>query len=169
MLHVGLLRLAAVAVGVGLAVAACRDDDADQPEALPDLVDTAISAGTFQTLVAAVQAADLVETLRGDGPFTVFAPSDDAFAKLPEGTVESLLLPENKDQLIAILTYHVVSGRLLAEDVLGAATLSTVQGQDLVVSLDDGTPKVNDSAIVSTDIITSNGVIHVIDSVLLPN
>lgn len=169
MFQAGLLRLAAAAVFVGLATAACGDDDPTEPQMLPDIVDTAIAAGTFQTLVTAVQTADLVGTLRGVGPFTVFAPSDEAFAKLPAGTVESLLLPENKDQLIAILTYHVVPDRLLAADVLGATSLSTVQGQDLVVSLDAGTPKVNDSAIVDTDILASNGVIHVIDAVLLPN
>lgn len=169
MFHAGLFRLAAAAVFVGLATAACGDDNPVEPEVLPDIVDTAISAGTFETLVVAVQAADLVETLRGAGPFTVFAPSDEAFAKLPAGTVESLLLPENKDQLVAILTYHVVADRLLAADVLGASNLSTVQGQDLTVSLDAGTPRVNDSAIVATDILASNGVIHVIDAVLLPN
>ena len=149
-------------------VAACDDDDDILAPTAPDIVETAVAAGTFETLVAAVQAAGLVETLQGDGPFTVFAPTDAAFEALPAGTVESLLLPENRDQLISILTYHVVAGELRAEDVLASATLTTLQGQQLQVSLDGGTPRVNDSAITATDILASNGVIHVIDSVLLP-
>lgn len=159
--------LAGLTVMLGLAVAACGDDEPLAPAA-NDIVDTAVAAGSFQTLVAAVQAAGLVETLQGTGPFTVFAPTDDAFAALPAGTVDNLLLPENRDQLIAILTYHVVPGRLLAADVLASTTLTTVQGQDLTVSLNNGAPFVNASGIVQTDIEASNGVIHVIDSVLLP-
>ena len=158
---------AAFALLLPIAFAACDDDDIAGPET-PDIVDTAVAAGVFQTLVAAVQAADLVDVLKGDGPFTVFAPTDDAFAHLPAGTVESLLLPENRDQLTAILTYHVVPGRFLAADVLASATLPTVQGQSLAVSLDNGVPRVDAAAIVQTDIEASNGVIHVIDSVLLP-
>ena len=167
MLNPALLRVAATALLVGLAVTAC-DDDPTGPENLPSLVETAASAGSFETLVAAVEAAGLVDVLEGDGPFTVFAPSDEAFGKLPDGTIQSLLLPENRDQLIAILTYHVVPGRLLAEDVLASTTLTTVQGGDLTISLDGGTPMVNGSVIVGTDVLASNGVIHVIDSVLLP-
>lgn len=133
-----------------------------------DIVGTAVAAGSFQTLVAAVKAAGLVETLKGEGPFTVFAPTDEAFAKLPAGTVESLLKPENRDKLVAILTYHVVPGRLMASDVVGSEYLTTVQGQKIKVSMKDGKAMVNDAVILKTDIGTSNGVIHVIDSVILP-
>ena len=133
-----------------------------------DIVETAVAAGSFQTLVAAVQAAGLVETLQGEGPFTVFAPTDDAFAKLPEGTVESLLKPENRDKLVAILTYHVVPGRLMASDVVGSEYLKTVQGQKIRVSLKGDKVMVNEAVILKTDIGTSNGVIHVIDQVILP-
>ena len=134
----------------------------------PDIVETAIEAGSFQTLVAAVKAAGLVEVLQGDGPFTVFAPTDEAFAKLPEGTVEELLKPENKEKLVAILTYHVVSGKVMAKDVAGIKSAETVQGQSLKVSIKDGTPMVDNAKIVATDIEASNGVIHVIDAVVLP-
>jgi len=133
-----------------------------------DIVETAVAAGSFQTLVAAVKAAGLAETLQGEGPFTVFAPTDDAFAKLPEGTVESLLKPENRDKLVAILTYHVVPGRLMAKDVVGSEYLKTVQGQKIKVSLKGDKAMVDDAVILKTDIGTSNGVIHVIDSVILP-
>lgn len=133
-----------------------------------DIVDTAVSAGSFNTLVAAVQAAGLEETLRGEGPFTVFAPTDDAFAALPEGTVESLLLPENKDQLVAILTYHVVPGKVKSKNLSDGMTATTVNGQDLTVDLDNGV-MINNATVTQADIWTSNGVIHVIDTVLLPN
>ena len=134
-----------------------------------DIVDTAVSAGQFETLVAAVKAAGLVETLKGEGPFTVFAPTDEAFAKLPAGTVESLLKPENKDQLVAVLTYHVVSGKIMSGDIAGkAADVETVQGSSLAVDATDGV-KVDDAKVISADIETSNGVIHVIDTVVLPN
>jgi uncharacterized surface protein with fasciclin (FAS1) repeats len=133
-----------------------------------DIVETAIAAGSFQTLVAAVQAAGLVETLQGEGPFTVFAPTDEAFAKLPAGTVEELLKEENRDQLIAILTYHVVPGKLLAEDVVQLQSAETAQGQSVHFSLKDGGAFIDDARIIKTDIETSNGVIHVIDSVILP-
>jgi uncharacterized surface protein with fasciclin (FAS1) repeats len=132
-----------------------------------DIVDTAASAGTFETLVAAVSAADLVDTLKGDGPFTVFAPTDEAFAALPEGTVESLLKPENKDQLVAILTYHVVPGKVMSTDLSDDMTATTVQGGDIMIDLDEGV-KINEASVVTADIETSNGVIHVIDSVILP-
>ncbi len=136
---------------------------AGQPQ--QDIVDTAVSAGTFTTLVTAVQAAGLVDTLKGDGPFTVFAPSDEAFAKLPEGTVESLL--KDTDKLAQILTFHVVAGEKKASDVVAASSLTTVQGQDLAIDTTDGVT-VGGAKVVTTDILTSNGVIHVIDTVLIP-
>lgn len=133
-----------------------------------DIVDTAVEAGSFNTLVAAVQAAGLVETLKGEGPFTVFAPTDEAFAALPEGTVDNLLKPENKDQLVAILTYHVVSGKVMSGDLAGTTTVAaSVQGGELNINATDGV-MVNDANVVSADIETSNGVIHVVDKVLLP-
>ncbi|MEE4188261.1 MAG: fasciclin domain-containing protein [Roseobacter sp.] len=132
-----------------------------------DIVDTAVGAGTFETLVAAVTAADLVDTLKSEGPFTVFAPNDAAFVALPEGTVETLLLPENKDQLIAVLTYHVVAGKVMSTDLTDDMTAATVQGSDIMIDLDDGV-KINEASVVTADIETSNGVIHVIDAVILP-
>lgn len=136
--------------------------------ATSDIVDTAVAAGSFTTLVAAVTAAGLVETLKGAGPFTVFAPSDDAFKKLPAGTVETLLKPENKDQLVALLTYHVIPGAVMAADIAGKTLhVATVQGANLAVDATTGV-KINDATVVSADIATSNGVIHVIDSVLTP-
>lgn len=133
-----------------------------------DIVDTAASAGQFNTLVAAVKAAGLVETLKGEGPFTVFAPTDAAFAKLPEGTVETLLKPENKDKLVAVLTYHVVPGKIMAADIAGkAAMVETVQGGKLDVNAVDGV-KVDQATVVTADVEASNGVIHVIDEVLMP-
>jgi len=132
-----------------------------------DIVDTAAGSDQFETLVAAVTAAGLVETLKGDGPFTVFAPTEEAVAALPEGTVESLLLPENKDQLIAIRTYHVVPGKVMSTDLSDDMTAATVQGGDITIDLDNGV-MVNDASVVTADIETSNGVIHVIDKVILP-
>ncbi|WP_298937020.1 fasciclin domain-containing protein [uncultured Ruegeria sp.] len=132
-----------------------------------DIVDTAVAAGSFETLVAAVQAAELVDTLKGEGPFTVFAPTDDAFAALPEGTVADLLKPENKDQLVAVLTYHVVPGKVMSGDLSDDMTAATVQGGDITIDLDSGV-MVNDANVVQADIETSNGVIHVIDKVILP-
>lgn len=137
-------------------------------EAKKDIVDTAVSAGMFKTLVAAVQAAGLVDTLKGDGPFTVFAPTDEAFAKLPAGTVENLLKPENKDMLVKILTYHVVPGNAMAADVVKQNSWKTAQGQNLTVKAKDGKVMINKSTVLKTDIATSNGTIHVIDSVLMP-
>lgn len=133
-----------------------------------DIVDTAVSAGSFKTLVAAVQAAGLVETLKGPGPFTVFAPTDEAFAKLPAGTVEELLKPENKAKLAAILTYHVVSGNVTAEQVVKMNSAATVNGQSLRIQVKNGAVMVNNAKVIKTDIATSNGVIHVIDTVVLP-
>jgi uncharacterized surface protein with fasciclin (FAS1) repeats len=133
-----------------------------------DIVDTAVSAGMFNTLVAAVQAAGLVETLKGDGPFTVFAPTDEAFAKLPAGTIEELLKPENKDQLVAVLTYHVSPGKVMSTDIAGAtAEVASVQGSALSIDATDGV-KVDNATVISADIETDNGVIHVIDAVVLP-
>ena len=133
-----------------------------------DIVDTAVAAGSFNTLVAAVQAAGLVETLKGDGPFTVFAPTDDAFAKLPDGTVEMLLLPENKDKLVAVLTYHVVAGKVMSGDIAGKRVApETLQGRPIAVNATSGV-MVNDANVVAADVEASNGVIHVIDTVLLP-
>lgn len=133
-----------------------------------DIVDTAVSAGSFNTLVAAVQAAGLVDTLKGKGPYTVFAPTDEAFAALPEGTVETLLLPENKDQLVAVLTYHVVPAKVMSSDIAGKrANVLTVQGNRLSVNAKNGV-KVDGANVVQADIEASNGVIHVIDAVLLP-
>ena len=133
-----------------------------------DIVDTAVKAGSFTTLVAAVQAAGLADTLKGEGPFTVFAPTDDAFAKLPEGTVEGLLKPENKEKLQGILLYHVVPGKVMAADVVKLSSAKTVNGKDLAIMTSGETVKVNDATVVQTDIATSNGVIHVIDTVLMP-
>ena len=131
-----------------------------------DIVDTAVSAGGFETLVAAVKAAGLVETLKGEGPFTVFAPTDAAFAALPEGTVESLLKPENKDKLVAILTYHVVAGKVMAADVK-TMEVATVNGKKASIVVADGV-KIDNATVVKTDIKCSNGVIHVIDAVIIP-
>jgi uncharacterized surface protein with fasciclin (FAS1) repeats len=139
-------------------------DDAASPG---DIVAVASSAGSFKTLVAAVKAAGLVETLQGKGPFTVFAPTDEAFAKLPPGTVEGLLKPENKDKLVAILTYHVVPGKVMAADVK-TMMVKTVNGKELSIKVDDGKVTVNDAKVIKTDVAASNGVIHVIDTVLLP-
>ena len=134
-----------------------------------DIVDTAVSAGQFNTLVAAVKAAGLVETLKGDGPFTVFAPTDEAFAKLPDGTVDDLLKPENKDKLVAILTYHVVPGKIMSSDIAGKKTdAKTVQGSTLAVDATDGV-MVDNAKVIKADIEASNGVIHVIDTVVMPN
>ncbi len=136
--------------------------------ATSDIVETAIAAGSFTTLVAAVTAAGLVETLQGTGPFTVFAPNDDAFAKLPAGTVEELLKPENKEQLVSILTYHVVPGAVLSKDIEGRTLdVATVQGANVSIDASNGV-MVSGATVVTADIATSNGVIHVIDTVIMP-
>jgi len=134
-----------------------------------DIVDTAVGAGTFKTLAAALQAAGLVDTLKGKGPFTVFAPTDAAFAKLPAGTVEELLKPENKAKLTRILTYHVVAGKVLAADVVKLRSAKAVSGDTLAIVTRDGGVTVGNAKVVKTDIGASNGVIHVIDTVLLPS
>ncbi len=134
---------------------------------MPDIVDTAVAAGSFNTLVAAVTAAGLVDTLKSEGPFTVFAPSDDAFAKLPAGTVDTLVKPENKDKLTAILTLHVVSGKVMSSDITGPMSPASVGGENLDIATDGGV-SVNGAKVVTADIDCSNGVIHVIDTVLMP-
>jgi uncharacterized surface protein with fasciclin (FAS1) repeats len=165
---VGLLSLAAVA-GVGrvtvFAPAPAVADDA----APKDIVDTAVAAGNFTTLAAALKAAGLVDTLKGAGPFTVFAPTDEAFAKLPAGTLDDLLKPENKEKLVSILTYHVVAGKDMAKDVQGMSSVKTVNGKELPVKAADGKVMVGSATVTKADIECSNGVIHVIDAVLIPN
>jgi len=133
-----------------------------------DIVDTAVAAGDFKTLAAALQAAGLVDTLKGAGPFTVFAPTDEAFAKLPAGTVEDLLKPENKQKLVSILTYHVVAGDVMAKDVVKLNEAKTVNGKEVKIMVQGGKVMVDGANVTKTDIKCSNGVIHVIDSVLLP-
>jgi transforming growth factor-beta-induced protein len=133
-----------------------------------DIVQTATAAGSFKTLVAAVQAAGLAETLRGKGPFTVFAPTDEAFAKLPNGTVEDLLKPENRAKLTAILTYHVVAGKVMAADVVKLKSAKTIEGQELTIRVAEGKVMIDGANVDHTDVAASNGVIHVIDTVLIP-
>lgn len=145
------------------ALGACSNIGGD-----PDIVDIAASNDDFSTLVAAVSAADLVETLKGDGPFTVFAPNNAAFDKLPDGTVANLLMPENKQALTDILTYHVVAGQVMAADVVNLNSATTVNGKDVHIRVKHGAVHVNNAKVIATDIIGSNGVIHVIDTVLLP-
>ena len=160
----GIASVAAVVLTVvGLAIGGTFARASNQ-----DIVDTAVGAGQFKTLAAALTAADLVETLKGPGPFTVFAPTDEAFAKLPAGTVENLLKPENKAKLTAILTYHVVPGAVKAEQVTKLSEAKTVNGAMVKVSTDHGKVMINDATVVKADIPASNGVIHVIDKVILP-
>ncbi len=142
--------------------------DAPAAAAPKDIVDTGVAAGSFKTLAAALKAAGLVDTLKGAGPFTVFAPTDDAFAKLPAGTVESLLKPESKEQLVKILTYHVVPGKVMASDVTKLESAKTVQGSSITVKVSDGKVWVDGAQVIKADIVASNGVIHVIDTVLMP-
>jgi len=132
------------------------------------IVDAAIASGKFKTLVAAIQAAGLVEALKGNGPFTVFAPTDDAFTKLPKGTLDTLLKPENKAMLASILLYHVVPGKLMAADVVKLSSAKTVEGKDVTIKVTNGKVFINDAQVIVTNIVTSNGVIHVIDKVLTP-
>ncbi len=156
--------LMAAALVFGLSFLPMTGKAADVSE--KNIVETAVGAGLFNTLVTAVKAAGLVETLSGPGPFTVFAPTDEAFAKLPAGTVEALL--QDKAKLASILTYHVVSGKYMAADVLKMSSLKSVQGQNITISLKGGAPMADNAKIVKTDIVCSNGVIHVIDAVILP-
>lgn len=161
------LRTLIPAIGAALVVGLTINGNA-AAEGKLDIVDTAVSAGDFQTLAAALEAADLIQTLKGDGPFTVFAPTDAAFAKLPAGTVENLLKPENVDQLKAVLTYHVVPGAVTSEQVVSLNQATTVNGQAVVISVNGSEVSINDAKVVAADLMASNGVIHVIDSVLLP-
>ena len=156
---VALGSAAVLSIGLEAAVA----DDAEM-----DIVDTAVSAGQFQTLAAALTAADLVDTLKGEGPFTVFAPTDEAFAKLPAGTIDSLLEPANRDQLTAILTYHVVAGAVTADQVVNLTEAATVNGQSVEISVADAGVMVDGATVIAADIMATNGVIHVIDSVIIP-
>lgn len=144
-------------------------EPAAPPAKLGTIVETAVAAGSFETLVAAVKAAGLVETLSGEGPFTVFAPTDEAFSALPKGTIASLLKPENKDKLIQILTYHVVAGKVESKDALGLKSAATVAGPSITITLTESGANINGARLLQTDIETSNGVIHVIDRVLLPS
>ncbi|HMD42018.1 MAG TPA: fasciclin domain-containing protein [Candidatus Acidoferrum sp.] len=162
------VKVASFMAAVALVLSLSQQTSARPKPASKDIVDTAVAAGSFKTLVAALQAAGLVDTLKSNGPFTVFAPTDEAFAKLPAGTVEDLLKPENKAKLVAILTYHVVPGKVLASEVTKIDSAKTVNGQSLAISVNDGTVMVDNAKVVKTDILCSNGVIHVIDSVLLP-
>ncbi|MBT2131091.1 fasciclin domain-containing protein [Aliiroseovarius lamellibrachiae] len=164
-LRIPTLKDVTVALTLGLApIAACTSYAGGA-----DIVDTAVSAGNFSTLAAALEAADLVDTLKGDGPFTVFAPTDAAFAALPAGTVETLLKPENKDQLTAILTYHVVPGKVMSGDVVNLSSATTVNGADVAVTVMNGKVMINGATVTAVDVAASNGVIHVIDTVLIPN
>ena len=165
MLHEVFMRLLK---GIVFAMAATAALATAQAATTSDIVDTAVANGKFTTLVTAVKAAGLVETLKGSGPFTVFAPSDEAFAKLPKGTVEDLLKPENKAKLAAILTYHVIPGKVMAADIKGKKMgVKTVQGGEVAIDA-TGDVKINDAKVTAADVVTSNGVIHVIDTVLMP-
>ena len=163
-----LSAVAVVLASFGVVSAQAKDCDTKAAAAPKDIVDTAVSAGSFKTLAAALTAADLIGTLKGDGPFTVFAPTDEAFAKLPKGTVEELLKPENKAKLVAVLTYHVVPGKVLAADVVKLKEAKTVQGSAVKIATREGKVKVDGANVVKTDIGCKNGVIHVIDAVILP-
>jgi uncharacterized surface protein with fasciclin (FAS1) repeats len=170
-----ILTLAALAAAVTLTpslmagdCAASKSASASTCKAGKDLVAVASGAENFTTLVAAVKAAGLVETLQGEGPFTVFAPTDEAFAKLPAGTVEDLLKPDNKDKLAAILKYHVVPGKVMAADVK-TMEAKTAQGQSVKIKVSDAGVTVDNAKVIKTDVLAANGVIHVIDSVMLPN
>ncbi|HLK68439.1 MAG TPA: fasciclin domain-containing protein [Bryobacteraceae bacterium] len=154
-------------IGAGLASLLLATAALAAPPA-QDIVGTAVAAGSFKTLVAALQAAGLVDTLKGAGPFTVFAPTDEAFAKLPPGTVEDLLKPENKAKLAAILTYHVVAGKVMAKEAMKLHEAKTVNGEQLMIRTSMGSVMINDAKVVKSDLVCSNGVIHVIDMVLLP-
>jgi uncharacterized surface protein with fasciclin (FAS1) repeats len=157
-----------IAFGVFAAAVAVTTLGAQPQHGAKDIVDTAVAAGSFTTLAKALQAADLVDTLKGKGPFTVFAPTDEAFAKLPAGTLQDLLKPENKMKLKRILTYHVVPGRVSAAEVVKMSSAKTVSGDTIAIKASGGTVTVDHARVVKTDIAASNGIIHVIDTVLLP-
>ena len=162
-----MLNMLAIGTTVlGMVVAAANVTAADAPT--KDIVDTAVAAGSFTTLAKALEAAGLVETLKGAGPFTVFAATDEAFAKLPAGTLETLLKPENRAKLTRILTYHVVPGRVMAADVVKLHSATAVSGDTIAIATHGGGVTVDNAHVVKTDIVATNGVIHVIDAVILP-
>ncbi len=163
-----LLSLAVLMTSLVFASASFAGGTNNYKEKSKDIVTTAVENGNFKTLAAALGAAGLVDTLQSKGPFTVFAPTDEAFAKLPAGTVEELLKPENKDKLTAILTYHVVPGKVKAKDVVKLSSAKTVNGQSVGIQVSNGSVKVDNATVVATDVKASNGVIHVIDNVILP-
>ena len=164
-----LRRLMAVLTCLLLFQSGCEETTESTSAPPKDIIDTAVGAGDFTTLVTAIKTAGLVDTLKGAGPFTVFAPTDAAFSKLPNGTLASLLKPENKEKLTAILTYHVVPAKVMAEDVVDLSSAKTVNGQSVTIAVKDGTVMVDEAKVVKTDIECSNGVIHVLDSVILPD
>jgi transforming growth factor-beta-induced protein len=161
-------RVISTVAAMALALSLPMWSHAEPFPASKDIVDTAVAAGSFKTLAAALQAAGLVDTLKGPGPFTVFAPTDEAFAKLPAGTVEDLLKPENKEKLRAILLYHVVPGEVTSKEVAKLHSAKTVGGETVTIAAKDGKVMVNDATVIKVDVLASNGVIHVIDTVLLP-
>jgi uncharacterized surface protein with fasciclin (FAS1) repeats len=164
-----LMVAGALAAGIAPAITGNTSRAAVPAAAAPkDIIDTAVAAGSFKTLAAALQAAGLVETLKGSGPFTVFAPTDEAFAKLPAGTVENLLKPENKAQLVKVLTYHVVPGKVMAADVVKLKEAKTVQGGNVAIKVDGGKVMIDSATVTKADVAASNGVIHIIDTVVLP-
>lgn len=162
-------KLFSILMVIGLVVSSAFTSKVEPVhEVEEDIVDLAVSTEFLSTLVAAVKAGDLVDVLKGDGPFTVFAPTNEAFAKLPAGTVENLLKPENKAQLVAVLTYHVVPGKVMSSTLEDGMKAKTVQGQEVTISLKDGKAMVNNATVTAADIEASNGVVHVIDTVILP-
>ena len=159
----------AITIALSLTVVAFPSAAADHKHKM-DIVDTAVHAEIFGTLAAALSAANLIDVLKGNGPFTVFAPSDEAFSKLPGGTVENLLKPENMDQLVAVLTYHVVPGKILSADIMrGSNSVATVQGSSVTIMKSYDAVKINQATVVVADVEATNGVIHIIDEVILPN
>ena len=166
MLRFAPVALATAALTIAVPASAQYSSDADGSGSDKTIVETAVAAGSFETLVAAVKAAGLVDVLSGEGPFTVFAPTDEAFAKLPDGTVEALL--QDTEKLTAILTYHVVAGKVMSSDVAGLTSATTVQGGDLSIDTSYGV-KINDAKVLQTDLVARNGVVHVIDKVLIPS
>jgi uncharacterized surface protein with fasciclin (FAS1) repeats len=162
------MLLFAATLGLMAHATGLAQDSKKKGQDAKDVVDTAVAAGDFKTLAAALTAADLIETLKGKGPFTVFAPTDEAFAKLPKSALEDLLKPENKEKLAGILTYHVVAGKVTAADVAKLKEAKTVQGSAVKIAVKEGKVKVNDANVTKADIMCKNGVIHVIDAVMLP-
>jgi uncharacterized surface protein with fasciclin (FAS1) repeats len=161
------ISLALLLLGTVIGLSSVRSTVAADPAATKDIVDTAVAAGSFKTLAAALKAGELIDALKSKGPFTVFAPTDEAFAKLPAGTVETLLKPENREKLVAVLKYHVVSGKVTSDKVVSLTNATTLNGKGLRIDATSGV-RVNDATVVKADIMASNGVIHVIDRVLLP-